>query len=235
MSEKIYKLDGKKFESKAKLYEYIEVTYKDDLERTQWSAAHYYFFRKYGKANGTCVISGKPTTFNEDTERFNRFYSEVEADIYRERFKQNMQKKYGAVHLLNSPEQQKIMLDNRSISSDYVWNDKTKTKVTSTYEMHFLDYCENVLKLKSTTFTKPPTIYYKDNGTDRFYLPDFYIPSLNLIIEIKGSNNHYQKRDEYKEDLKRLAVEREKFDFIQVNDKDYTKFNLYFTEHVIDN
>jgi hypothetical protein len=225
-SQDEFKLDGKKFSSRSSLNEYIEQTYHADLDRLNWTAGRYYFYRKYGKTEGKCVISGKPTKFNDSLNRYERFHSEVEAKLYREQFKQRMQKTYGTTHLLNNPDQQKKMLDNRAISLDYKWNDGTVLKVTSKYEYDFLDYCENVLKLPSSTFTEPPIIYYKDNGEQKFYMPDFFIPSINLIVEIKGLNNHYQKRDQYKENLKKEAVIKEGFLFIQINDKNYTEFNI---------
>jgi very-short-patch-repair endonuclease len=91
-----------------------------------------------------------------------------------------------------------------------------------------------VYHFKREYIAEPPTIYYKDGDKTRFYLPDFFIPSLNLIVEIKGGNEHYQKRDERLEKLKAEATRREGFDFVQVNDKVYTPFNAYFREKVLE-
>jgi hypothetical protein len=57
-------------------------------------------------------------------------------------------------------------------------------------------------------------------------MPDVYIPSLNLIIEIKASDNeHYRKRDIAVEFAKDKAVkDTTKFNYIKIFDKDYSEF-----------
>lgn len=235
MTKKIFTfpLDGKKFNNKADLYTHIESQYGNMLSDNM-SAKRLYFNLKYNKTDGKCVMSGKPTQFNEATEKYERFHSEIERGLYREQFKQRMLNKYNKVHILDEPAQQKMMLGNRKISKDYIWADKSRTIVTGDYEYHFLEFLEHTYNFKSSYLMEPPTFYYEDEGQVRFYLPDFYIPSLNLIIEIKGSNDHYQKRDSYKEELKRKAVLKEKINFLQVNDKKYTTFNIFFKENVFD-
>jgi hypothetical protein len=228
-----FPIDKASFNNKADLYHYIETKYgfmlNDDM-----SAKRLYFNLKNGKTEGKCVISGKPTKFNEVTERYERFFSNKEKEEYREEFKARMMNKYGKVHLLDNPEQQKEMLNNRKITTEYTWRDGSITNVTGDYEYNFLEYIEAAYNFKAEYLMEPPTFYYTDGQNTRFYLPDFCIPSLNLIIEIKGSNNHYQKRDEYKEKLKAAAVKKAGFNFIQINDKDYTIFNIYFKINVLD-
>jgi|JI10StandDraft_1071094.scaffolds.fasta_scaffold62618_5 hypothetical protein len=228
----IFPLDGKKFTEKNLMYEYIENNYSY-LLNDDMSAKRLYFNLKNKKLVGKCVMSGKPTKFNETTEKYERFHSDVEKELYRKEFIARMKTKYGTAHLLNSPEQQSLMLKNRSISKNYIWKNKKVTVVTSQYEYDFLEYLESTFNFEESSLAPPPTIYYKDtDGTERFYLPDFFIPSMNLIVEIKGTNNHYQKRDAYKEKLKETAVLKNKFSFIQINDREYSKFNLFFTKHV---
>ena len=233
MKEYKFPLDGKKFSSKAMLFHHIEENYSHLLNE-DITPARLYFNLKYKKTEGKCVMSGKPTLWNEKLQRYERFYSEVERTQYREQFKQRMVGKYGKVHLLDSPEKQKEMLNSRSIGKDYIWYDKSITKVTGEYEYDFLYYLEHVYSFTSKMLTEPPTIYYKDKEVLRFYIPDFYVPDLNLIIEVKGSNAHYQDRDEYKELLKKEATLKEGFNYIQINDRIYTPFNVYFKKEVID-
>jgi ABC-type transporter MlaC component len=64
-------------------------------------------------------MTGKPTKFNTTTGRYERFADERAREAYREMFKKRMKQKYGKVHLLDEPDQQKKMLSNRSISSEY--------------------------------------------------------------------------------------------------------------------
>lgn len=233
MQEKIFKYEGKSFLSKQALFSYIEETKKDELEKLQWEPSRYWFFVKYGKRQGTSVISGKPTEWNNVTERYERFADEAEKKLYVEEFQKRMVKKYGSTHLTDRPEFQKKMLDGRKIMQVYEWKNGDKTNVTGTYEKHFLHFIESVYNFNKKCFSDPPTIFYKDNVETHFYLPDFYVPSLNLIIEIKGGNEHYQNRDKAKEILKQNATEALGFDFLQINDKIYTTFNTYFLNNVL--
>ena len=235
MKDKVFKYDGKVFLNKQALYSYISENKKNEMQALGWDdPSRFWFFVKYKKTQGTSVISGNPTEWNPVTERYERFANEEERKIYREDFKNRMIKKYGKEHLTDDPEQQKKMLSQRSISSVYTWTDGSTTKITGEFERHFLHFLESVYSFKSSYLTEPPTIFYKINNKVHFYLPDFYIPSLNLIVEIKGGNEHYQKRDQDKESYKKNAAESEGFDFVQVNDKVYTEFNVYFKDKVLD-
>ena len=230
-----FPLDRKKFNSKGAMYAYIEENYSNMLS-DDMPPSRLYFNLKYNKASGKCVMTGKPTVWNNITERYERFADEKAKQAYREMFKNRMMKRYGATHILNQPEQQKKMLDNRKISSDYKWSDGKTTRTNSKLEEKFLTFVESVYNFNADCFTEPPTIYYRlDQDTSAFYLPDFYIPSLNLIIEIKGSNPHYQERDSGKEALKAKFTKEEGFSFIQINDENYLEFNDYFRKNVLEN
>lgn len=234
-AEKTFKYEGRTFLTKQALYDHISRTKQDQMQQLGWDdPARYWFFVKYGKTQGRCVISGKPTAWNPVTERYERFAGEAEKLQYREEFKARMLKKYGKTHITDDPEHQKKMLAARSIAQTYRWADGTETSVTGNYELHFLHFVETVYGFRPDYFAPPPTIYYKDGDTTRFYLPDFFVPSLNLIVEVKGGNEHYQKRDERLEALKAEAARREGFDFVQVNDKIYTNFNAYFRAKVLE-
>jgi hypothetical protein len=232
---KSIKYEGKSFLNKQALYAYIVENKKMEMDNLKWSdPARFWFFVKYGKIQGKSVISGQPTEWNSVTERYERFANEKERQQYREDFKAKMMKKYGKTALTDEPDHQRKMLSNRSIGQKYTWLDGSTSEVTGNYEAHFLHFIETIYGFKKDYITEAPTIYYKDKDKVRFYLPDFYVPSLNVIIEIKGGNEHYQKRDEYKEKLKKDAAIREGFEFIQINDKLYTNFNIFFKEKVFD-
>lgn len=238
MEDKTYKYEGRTFLNKQSLYQYIQETKQDELTKLGWEPSRYWFYVKYGKKEGTSVISGKPTKWNPVTERYERF-NEDEREEYVRQFQERMKGKYGTTHLTKDPEHQKKMLAQRGIGTDYIWKDGTHTSVTGTYEYHFLHFIETVYNFKAAYLSDPPSIYYKDTSSEadkdkvRFYLPDFFVPSLNLIVEVKGTNDHYQERDKYKEELKKKATEAEGFDFVQVNDKHYSSFNRYFIEKVV--
>lgn len=228
-----FPLDRKKFSTKGALYAHIEESFPN-LINDDMPPSRLYFNLHYGKTTGKCVMTGKPTKWNTITERYERFADDKAKEAYRKMFKERMLRTYGKVHLLTDPEQQKKMLNNRSISDDYTWANGETTRTNSKLEGNFLLFLESTYKFNATCFMEPPTIYYKlDDSAAAFYLPDFYIPSLNLIVEVKGSNPHYQERDKGKEALKERYTKKEGFEFIQVNDENYLEFNDYFLRNVL--
>ncbi len=52
---------------------------------------------------------------------------------------------------------------------------------------------------------------YSPNGKDVTYCPDFWIPSLNKFIEVKGRNNY----EHWKEDDSKLKFEKFRDEFCQ--------------------
>jgi len=238
--ENRYMANDKKDQPKAKtaLYTHMETTHKEDLRGL--SPAQAYFNYKYKKTRGSCVMCHKETKWNEATERYERFCSERCKEAYREMFKERMKRKYGKEHLLDSPEQQKKMLENRKISGKYKWSDgKSETKYTGSYEREFLEFLDVVMNMSPLdVFSPAPQIFhYTYEDKDHFYIPDFYIGSLNLIVEIKdgGSNpnNHHkiQEVDKAKEKLKDAEMKKQKqYNYIKVVDKDYSIFLNYLLE-----
>ena len=161
-------LDRKRFGSKASLYSHIESTYPNLLSESM-SPARLYFNLKYQKTQGKCVMTGKPTAWNETTERYERFADEAARQAYREMFKNRMLSKYGKTHILDDDEQQRKMLDSRSITKDYQWSDGSVTKATGKNEEDFLKMLDSAYGFKASYLTKPPTIYYRiDKSTSSF-------------------------------------------------------------------
>jgi hypothetical protein len=58
----------------------------------------------------------------------------------------------------------------------------------------FLDNVMN-FESKDIAFPAPQIFKYNYKGKDHFYIPDGFIVPFNIILEIKGTNNHYQERD----------------------------------------
>ena len=84
------------------------------------------------------------------------------------------------------------------------------------YELDFIKYCE----LNNITISKISPISY-DN--DRMYFPDFFIESINLIIEIKSSYTY--EKELQKNLLKKQSCLDKGYNFLFIIDKDYTTFN----------
>lgn len=64
----------------------------------------------------------------------------------------------------------------------------------------------------------------------KFHIPDFYIPSINLLIQIKSSENKgYRVRDIEKENAIDAAIKADgRFNYLKI----YDKQNQYFMDVV---
>ena len=218
-------------EAKIALYTHMEEKHKEELGGLSPAQAYFNYVNK--KTRGSCVICKKETKWSETTERYERFCSDKCKEEYRKRFLESM-KKAGKADQMNDPEFQKKMLQNRKISGKYKWsNGKTETPYTGSYEKDFLEYLDTVLNMNPTDVIgpAPQTFYYEYDGKKHFYIADFYISSMNLLIEIKDGednpNRHskIQKVDKVKEKLKDEVMAKQKeFDYLKIEDKDYAVF-----------
>ena len=86
------------------------------------------------------------------------------------------------------------------------------------YELDFLEKYYDIMSIKNRI-----TIRYNDN---KIYFPDFYIPDLNLIVEIK-SDYYYNKYLSKNLDKQKACLEQG-YNFIFVINKDYTEFEKLF-------
>lgn len=217
-----------KYENKYSLYSHIENKHHDQLKGM--SAARVYFNFKNKKSKGSCIMCKKETKWNENTERYDRICSDKCTKEYRKLFQARM-KNAGKENQMNDPEHQKKMLANRKISGEYIWHDKTKTPYVGSYELDFLNFCEHYLGLTSKDIMGPaPQVFeYTYEGKKRFHIPDFYIPSMNLIIQIKSATNkHYRQRDIKKEIMTDKLVENSPYNYFKILDKNYEEFEKYF-------
>lgn len=218
---------------------HLENEHKDFLPE-DFSGWRYYYYQKTGKTTGSCVICKHETEWNESTHKYNRFCNNPACkDKYREEFKKRMIGKYGKVSLLDDPEQQKKMLANRKISGIYTWSDNPKVKLgyTGSYEKEFLEFLDLDLHFDPMDILSPSphTYYYEYEGQKHFYIPDFFIPSLSLEIEIKDGgtnpNTHHkiQDVDKVKERLKDGVMKSNKstFNYLKIEDKNHLKFLQY--------
>lgn len=205
-------------------------------DMTPWQFSYYL---RTGKTNGNCIICHKKTKWNESTHKYKRFCENPECKKkYVAVFQKRMIGKYGKVNLLNDPNQQRKMLEHRKISGKYLWSDHVhQSTYTGSYEKSFLEFIDLILNFdpEDVFSPSPHTYHYTYNGEEHFYIPDFYIASLNLEIEIKdggeNENNHpkIQKVDKIKEKLKDqvMASNRSTFNYIKIVDKKNTKLFLY--------
>lgn len=234
------KICGKKYTELTALYNHIESKHKDMIPKDM-NVQQYYYYMKTGKMNGNCVMCKQPTSWNHNTCKYNRFCgSEKCKEEYVRIMKSRMVAKYGKTHLLNDPNKQREMLSHRSISGVYKWSDgKHETTYTGSYELDFLKTLDGFFDWDPTDISMPSphTYTYKYEGEDRFYIPDVFIHSLDLEIEIKDGgdnpNNHHkiQEVDKEKERLKdEVMCSQKAFHYIKITNKNYENFFRFLKE-----
>jgi hypothetical protein len=90
----------------------------------------------------------------------------------------------------------------------------------ASYELDFLEkYYETYNDIE-----RAKHISYVYNGKKKVYYPDFFIPSLNLIVECK--NSYLYKRDKLIIEAKEKATIANGFKYCLILNKDYTEFDL---------
>lgn len=212
-----------------------------DMIPKNMSSYQFCYYIKTGKTHGSCIICHNDTDWNDKTKKYKRFCNNPACrEKYKKEFNKRMIGKYGKINLLNDPEHQRKMLANRSISGVYTWSSDSRFKFpyTGSYELSFLQFLDNVLRFDpSDIITPSPHTYtYIYEGKEHFYIPDMFIPSLNLEIEIKDHTNMHPKikavdriKEEEKDKVMRSNLST--YSYLKIVDKDNEKF-LDFLEEV---
>lgn len=229
----VCKICKEKYSSLEGLYSHLEEEHSAQIP-PDMSTAHFYYYLKTGREHGNCVMCKQPTTFNEKTKKYNRFCNDPACKIkYKEIVDKRMIGVYGKVNLLNDPDHQRKMLMNRSISGVYNFKGVDKPYVGS-YELDFLKTMDLFFDWDPSDIVSPSphTYYYVYEGEKHFYIPDFYIMSLGLEIEVKDGgdnpNMHHkiQDVDKEKEKLKDKVMHTQKINhYIKLTNKNY--YNLF--------
>ena len=203
-----------------------------------YSISRYFYFTVTGKTSGKCRTCKGDTPWNEKSMKYDQYCTNPECKkAYAKMAKQRMIGKYGKTHLLNDPEMQKKMLGNRGISGKYRFQDGQEFEYVGSYERNFLQMLDTFLQWHSNDLMAPsPHVYYydyknevdKENEGRKFYIPDFYIPSLNLEIEIKqqtSTNEKFNEINRVKEKMKDAVMESNKqVNYLKLNDNNFEPF-----------
>jgi len=190
-----------------------------------------YLYEKRNPGPKICVICKKnPCEWDPKKKKYNRMCNNPECHKKaRELFRKNMKKVYGTDNLLNDPERQAAMLANRHISGKFTWPDNSEISYVGTYEEDFLKHCVSLGLNSLDVIEAPPSKYIQYNDIFvnklRYYIPDFYMPKYDLIIEIKD-NSKFPIDSKAKAKMKEDAVvKQDKFNYIKIVGKDYTDFD----------
>jgi len=206
-----------------------------------YSIARYFYYIFTGKNHGTCRTCKGPTEWNENSMKYNQYCKNPKCkEAYMKIAKQRMIDKYGKVHLLNDPDMQRKMMTSRKISGVYTFHDGTQIAYVASYEKNFLKMLNEFLHWPGNDIIGPSPHNYEyeyknpndpENEGKKIYIPDYYIPSLNLEIEIKPTQMTHPKFvaiDKVKEKLKdEVMYNNPNVNYIKIVDNDYSNFFEY--------
>lgn len=122
-----------------------------------------------------------------------------------------------------SKEHQAKALENKFKNKEYKLPSGKIIKVMG-YEDNFLDFVfqNNLIKEEEFLFDKKFRIKISNIAKNKHYYPDFYIPVLNLVIEIKSHYTYMQMKE--LNDLKFKKTKEAGYNFICIIDKNYKEF-----------
>lgn len=145
---------------------------------------------------------------------------------FKEKFTKTMLTKYGVKHALQyQPFFNKIKESDTYLKKPYTLPSK-KIMYVQGYENKFLDYVFNNNLLKENEIIHEPfsIIYETPDKIKKYYYPDFYIPKLNLIIEIKSS--YTERNDKYVEHKKQACIQKG-YQYCRIVDNDFNLFKKH--------
>lgn len=175
---------------------------------------------KYRKNIGNCVICKKPTTWNEEKGRYDRFCSDACVKKYVEIRNKRVLDKYGTTNLASIPEFQKDkLMANRGIAKTYTFKDGGRKIVLSNIEYKILEYLDSA-GYTSEDIEAPASIVipYRFEGKNLNHIPDIFVRPLNLIISGKdGLDNPNMSPHFLKDRKKNIAIFKEILDNYNLN------------------
>lgn len=209
-----------------------------------WSDLRYAYFVFTGKSEAHCTECGALTEWNETTGKYARLCSNPACKKqFRDRVMAGMRKKYGQVNMLEDPSFRERMLTHRRISGEYQFADGGKVAYMGNLEKAFLKMLDTFFHFPSSDIMSPSPNrynYYYENENDmehageHMYVPDFFIPSLNLEIELKSSDNQRPRNllvDVPKDAAKDIAmIKNPMINFCKVYENDYYVFFQIFSD-----
>lgn len=227
---------SKYFNKKQLAIDHINKYHGNFLERDHMDAAQSLYYSTHGTLKGKCMCGcGRDTEWNYKTGKPYKVSNNPECrERLRRQALRNHKKVYGTETLLNDMEHQKKMQKNRPTAGEYEFADGGKVGYLSSLEHNFLQFCDQVLEFTSNMVQESPeTFTYKDPKDNKMhqYIPDFYLPDYNLLIEIKdggenpNTNPSFIEETKYKVALKDEVMRKQnRYNYIKIVDKKYGPF-----------
>jgi hypothetical protein len=181
--------------------------------------------KRYGVKN-TFQSEEKKIKIKQTTKDKYGAENNMQSEKGKNEFKESMLKNHGIEWSMQSKE---IHEKQQKSAKLLKYFKNTKLYYRGSYEEDFLDkyysLFSNIINAKS--------IKYLFEEKQHVYHPDFYISSLNLIVEIK--NSYLAKRDKLKIEAKEKATIANGFNYIIIIDKDYNMFKSFLINQGISN
>ena len=210
----------------------------------EWTDLRYAYYVHTGRDRGHCRECGGETPWNETTGSYAKICgSELCKKKFRDRVMAGMRARYGKVSLLDDPKYRERMLTGRKIAGEHTFADGGKVSYMGTLEKQFLIMLDKFFRFPSADIMSPSPNrykYYYKNPNDplhegeHWYVPDFYIPSCNLEIELKAGSNQRPKNlmiDVVKDAYKDVAMLRNPMvSYIKIYETDYHVFFQVFAD-----
>lgn len=189
------------------------------------------------KDHGTCMICHKETKWDEDKQRYDTLCGNPRCKKqYVEMVRSRMVHKYGTYNLLKDPNFQKKMLEGRSISGKYKFEDGGSVGYVGSYEKKFLEFMDKFLHIKSYDIMSPgPNIPYKYKNEEHIWITDFLYVPYNLVFDIKDGGDNPNTRDmkEYREKQtakEKAIAEYGDYNYIRLTDNKFEQLILLMME-----
>lgn len=236
---------NKYFSTKKPTIDHMVKVHAKELEKDDMDAYQKLFYNEHGRLYSYCLCgcgkrtewnfkTGKPYKLSTDPECKKRIAAQADA--------RNI-KVYGKPKLLDDMARQKTMLKNRHISGKYKFSDGGEVDYVAKLEQNFLWFLDTMLEFTSNMVLSADQhnieIEYFDEKEQktRTYIPDFYLPDYNALVEIKSSNTNptYIKETAYKEKYKEDAMRKQtKYNYIKIIDAKYGPFIEFLAKIVGD-
>lgn len=221
---------------RVELIDHVEDDHEDMIPK-DYTPARVVYNAINRKEHGSCMICHKETKWDENKQRYDTLCGSKKCkDEYVKIVRSRMVKKYGTHNLLTDPNFQKKMLENRSISGKYKFEDGGSVGYVGSYEKKFLEFMDKFLHIKSYDIISPgPTIPYTYKGKEHTWITDFIYEPYDLVFDIKDGGDNPNTRDmkEYREKQtakEKAIAEYGDYNYIRLTDNKFEQLISIFME-----
>ena len=223
------------FAKKMDAIDHINKYHSLECDERHWTAAQWLYASTHNNdINGKCMICGKPTEWSDKSMKPYKLCGNPKCRAaVKAQYDKNRDAKLhmSQSELMSNMDHQREMLSHRKIAGRYKFQDGGEVEYVAKLELNFLQFCDRILELKSQDVLPSPDVFtYFDpkDGKDHSYVPDFYFPQYNMLVEIKdkaNGNPAFLEETRYKVALKDDAMKKQsKYNYIRISGTNYGPF-----------